>query len=172
MKQTILFGILLTFFLYGCNPEETAQIDTLNIRLLATGMSTGETTGTEYQINMIEGFRFEDGILKEKLTNLILDENGMLSLQPSQMYGDVYFIANASTAVQSSKLIIGETNIEDFLNITASIKDMAANGLAMTGHIQLNSNTTTATLTRSVSRIDLYSAHRNCSSVLQPMVRM
>lgn len=161
MKQTTLFGILLTFFLYGCNPEETVQIDTLNIRLLATGMSTGETTGTEYQINMIEGFRFEDGILKEKLTNLILDENGMLSLQPSQMYGDVYFVANASTAVPDSKLIVGETNIDDFLNITASIGDMTANGLAMTGHIQLSSNTTTATLTRSVSRIDLYSPFKN-----------
>ena len=160
-KQTIWLWILLIFCLYGCNQEETAQMGTLNIRLLATGMSTGETTDSEYQINEIEGFLFENGILKEKLTNLILGENGMLSLQPNQMYGDVYLIANASRAISNSKFIIGETNLEDFLNVTASIEDMTANGLTMTGHIQLNSNATTATLTRSVSRIDLYSPFKN-----------
>lgn len=131
----------------------------LKINFLASSMVTGETDDNECIINELEGFRFEDGLLKERFTNLQPDKSGSLNLQPEQMHGTLYFIANAASVIQNTRFIIGETSIEDFLNITANIESMTTNGVTMTGSVTLNQsfNTTTVTLIRSISRIDLFS---------------
>lgn len=161
MKYPIYLYTLLLFVFYGCYAEEkfSSQPATLNIQLLASNMSSGTAIPNEFQLNDVVGFRFENGVLKEQFSQLVPDENGMLNLQPTQMSGILYILANASSAIQNAGLKAEETHIEEFLNMTADTGAMTENGLTMSGHMQLDKNMGSAsvTLTRSVARIDISS---------------
>ena len=161
MKSIIGVCTLLLLFLCGCNAEDSIQQElpagTIGVRLVAMGMAEGETSNSESVVNEIEGFRFEDGMLREVFDRLSPDTEGVCHLQPLQMRGTVYFLANASDIVQKADLQVAKTTLEEFLDLQATASEMTASGIVMSGQIELSSDMTSASviLKRSVSRIDL-----------------
>lgn len=155
---------LLVLFFCSCSSDDNIQgtlpAGTVGVRLMAVGMAEGETSDAESRVNEVQGFRFEEGILEEIFDRLNPDADGTCHLQPLQMRGTVYFLANAADIIREASLQAGKTTLEEFLNLQATAKELTASGIVMTGQVELNREMTTATVTmkRSVSRIDLDSS--------------
>lgn len=152
---------LLILFFCSCNSDDNIQgtlpAGTVGVRLMAAGMAEGEASDAECRVNEVQGFRFEDGVLAEVFDRLNPDAEGVCHLQPLQMRGTVYFLANASDIIRKASLQTGQTTVDEFLNLQATAEELTASGIVMTGHVELNRETTSATVTmkRSVARIDL-----------------
>lgn len=155
---------LLVLFFCSCSSDDNIQgtlpAGTVGVRLMAVGMAEGETYDAESRVNEVQGFRFEEGILEEIFDRLNSDADGTCHLQPLQMRGTVYFLANAADIIRKASLQAGKTTLEEFLNLQATAKELTASGIVMTGQVELNREMTIATVTmkRSVSRIDLDSS--------------
>lgn len=130
---------------------------TVSVRLMTAGMSDGQASNAESAVNEVQGFRFEEGILEEIFDRLNPNNEGICRLQPLQMRGTVYFLANAADIIQKYSLQAGKTTLEEFLEMQADTDELTASGMVMTGHLELDRTTVSATaiLKRSVSRIDL-----------------
>ena len=161
MKNIIGVCTLLLLFLCGCSAEDSMQQElpegAIGVRLIAMGMAEGETSNSESVVNEVEGFRFEGGMLKEVFDRLNPDTEGVCHLQPLQMRGTVYFLANASDIIQKAALQVDKTTLEEFLDLQATASEMTASGIVMSGQIELSTDMTSTSviLKRSVLRIDL-----------------
>ena len=161
MKNIIGVCTLLLLFLCGCSAEDSMQQElpegAIGVRLIAMGMAEGETSNSESVVNEVEGFRFEGGMLKEVFDRLNPDTDGVCHLQPLQMRGTVYFLANASDIIQKAALQVDKTTLEEFLDLQATASEMTASGIVMSGQIELSTDMTSTSviLKRSVLRIDL-----------------
>lgn len=161
MKNIIGVCTLLLLFLCGCSAEDSMQQElpegTIGVRLIAMGMAEGETSNSESVVNEVEGFRFEGGMLKEVFDRLNPNTEGVCHLQPLQMRGTVYFLANASDIIQKAALQVDKTTLEEFLDLQATASEMTASGIVMSGQIELSTDMTSTSviLKRSVLRIDL-----------------
>lgn len=151
------------FFLMlcGCTAEEGVKgalsEGTVNVRLLASAMMEGEASDAECQVNEVTGFRFEDGVLKEIFDTLTSNAGGLYQLRPAEKKGTVYFLANAVPIIRHADFQVGGTSLEDFLNLVAAADEMTADGLVMSGCVDLDREGMewTVALKRSLARIDL-----------------
>jgi len=161
-----LIGVcsLMILFLCGCNSDNDIQgrlpEGTIGVRLIASGMAEGETSDAECRVNEVEGFRFEEGVLEEIFDRLNPDSEGTCHLQPLQMRGTVYFLANAGEIIRKAALQVGQTTLEEFLDLQATVDELTASGMVMTGRVELDREMISATVAmkRCVSRIDLDSS--------------
>ncbi len=153
---------VLTFTLCGCDASDLVSQPgsdgALAVRLAARGMSEGDATDAESQVNALVACRFEDGILSEVFESLLPDVDGVCHLRPSQMGGRVFFLANATDAVDVGALQPGVTTLEHFRQLEATVGDMTGQGILMTGMLTLSPDLplqVSLALERSVARIDL-----------------
>lgn len=147
----------------ACSSEELLQQageGIATVRLSVAGQALDSFSDTKSQINDIRGFRFEDGILVECFNRLQPDESGTIRLQPEQMRGTVCFLANASAIAEKSEWQPDVTTLDEFLATMATVDDMTAEGLVMTGKAELDKGNASLSvvLRRSVARIDLDSS--------------
>ena len=153
---------VLTFTLCGCDAfdlvSQPGSDGALAVRLAARGMSEGDATDAESQVNALVACRFENGILSEVFESLLPDADGVCHLRPSQMGGRVFFLANATDAVDVGALQPGVTTLEHFRQLEATVGDMTGQGILMTGMLTLSPDMplqVSLALERSVARIDL-----------------
>lgn len=103
---------LLVLFFCSCSSDDNIQgtlpAGTVGVRLMAVGMAEGETYDAESRVNEVQGFRFEEGILEEIFDRLNSDADGTCHLQPLQMRGTVYFLANAADIIRKASLQAGK----------------------------------------------------------------
>ncbi len=163
INQNFLWSVCL-FLLCACTSEDNLQNSflerTATIRLSISGETSDVFSHIESKISIIQGFRFEDGVLEECYDHLLPDETGTFRLQPSQMRGTVYFLANASDIVAKAGFKLGITTLDDFLSLKAMSDEMTSEGLVMAGKTELDEGkkSLSVILKRSVSRIDLDSS--------------
>lgn len=161
IKHTAWICILMISVFCSCNSNDDMQQPipegTVSVRLMTAGMSDGQASNAESAVNEVQGFRFEEGILEEIFDRLNPNNEGICRLQPLQMRGTVYFLANATDIIQKYSLQAGKTTLEEFLEMQADTDELTASGMVMTGHLELDRTTVSATaiLKRSISRIDL-----------------
>lgn len=109
-------------------------------------------------VGRVTGFRFEQGILRERLEGDPLD-GGVYRFYPAALAGEIRFVANVPQSVFGA-LEPGVATIEEFLDCDAAIGDMVADRVAMTGRMALPAaagGVPMVRMTRSVARIDLVS---------------
>lgn len=162
MKYILALASASLFLLCGCQHEDiqqTPQNGMFTIKFSRTGMTNGTADDTESQINTLNGYQFENGVLKETFSSLKVDAAGscQLDIDPSQ--GSLYFLANGDQAVSPESLKEGVTTLEEFLKQQATAENMVSDYVLMTGKADLDTETTSASvaLKRAVARIDLES---------------
>ncbi len=167
LKDIALASMLACAFA-GCESEEQAldrrPEGAVAVRIAPQGLSDGAASDGENAINTLRGFRFDGGVLEEILEGLSLDGEGVCHILPAQRTGTVYFWTNASEAVKGAGLKEGVTTEDEFLNLRATSEAMTAEGLLMTGRVELSealASPLTANLKRSVARVDLESLFEN-----------
>lgn len=155
-KITFFVSLLITA---GCRADHVDLEDNAEGVLSAKFfMTRGADVGID-AINHIYAYRFYNGMLEEIFPALKLDESNIISLKPSEMKGNVYFMVNADNVIPVLGFETGVTTEEQFLSSEASTEEMMGNGFLMTGRTSIDEQTTTVEigLKRALARIDISS---------------
>ena len=107
-----ILSALLLIFLYSCSDD----------RLSLLGTSAEETDAVEN----VSAYRFDDGMLAEVFDKLEPGTDGVVSLKPSAMSGNVYFMINAGNLVSGRGFEVGVTSESDFQAMTAGADEMVS----------------------------------------------
>lgn len=167
MKHILTLATAGLFLLNGCQQDNLQQVpDTkgmLSIHFSRAGMTNGTATDTESQINTLNGYYFENGLLKETYHALNVNEEGICQLDINHSQGSLYFLANGEKALASATLTDHVTTLEEFLSLTATAENMASDYVLMNGKTDLSANATavSVSLRRAVARIDLESSFQD-----------
>lgn len=126
--------------------------------------------GLSSEIDNISAFRFEDDILKEIISNIAINDEGVADMNLASTNGNLYFLANAAGIIEDNNFQADNTSEEDFLSIKSDIDGMSQRGITMTGKASLSgneNNNLTVAIRHSMARIDLesYSVDANVHSV-------
>ncbi|MBM6757432.1 FimB/Mfa2 family fimbrial subunit [Bacteroides mediterraneensis] len=161
MKYILALTSASLLLLSGCQQEDIRQTpDThgmLAVKFSKAGMINGTDADAESQIHTLNGYHFEDGILKETFSSLQMDAEGICHLDIAPMKGSLYFLANGEKAITPENLKEGVTTLEAFLKQQATAENMASESMLMTGKTELGTDDTSVSVTmkRAVARIDL-----------------
>lgn len=160
--------ISLLLLLWSCESHDNftteASEGTVAVRMATSSIADSNELEAETRIQHLQGFRFEDEILTEVFEQLTVDEEGICYLQPAQMRGNVYFYANATEATKELHFEAGTTTFNEFLQWKATAEAMTAEGITMTGQIELSAtipSQVSVPMERTVARIDLDSPFEN-----------
>lgn len=168
IKNKELGIISLLLLLWSCESHDNftteASEGTVAVRMATSSMANSNELEAETRIQHLQGFRFEDEILTEVFGQLAVDEEGICYLQPAQMRGNVYFLANATEATKNQYFETGITTFNEFLQWKATAEAMTTEGIAMTGQIELSAtipSQVSVPMERTIARIDLDSPFEN-----------
>lgn len=114
------------------------------------------------RILTIQGYRFEEEVLKEIITSFRAGEDGSYIFHPQRAEGEICLLANAGKVRNLQEVLPDVTTKSEFLKLSADKDELASEegGLAMSGWMDPNgisSGKSEVSLKRSVSRIDLSS---------------
>ena len=160
-----ILSALLLIFLYSCSDEKISSGissgDVVSARLSLLGTSAEETDAVEN----VSAYRFDDGILKEVFDTLEPGTDGIVSLKPSAMSGNVYFMINSGNLVSGRGFEIGVTSEADFQAMIAGADEMVSGGMFLSGMSTISRQTSSVAVVmkRSVARIDISSPINNLS---------
>lgn len=160
-----ILSALLLIFLYSCSDEKISSGissgDVVSARLSLLGTSAEETDAVEN----VSAYRFDDGILKEVFDTLEPGTDGIVSLKPSVMSGNVYFLVNAGEVLAGRGFETGVTSESDFQAMTAGADEMVSGGMFLSGMSTISRQTSSVAVAmkRSVARIDISSPINNLS---------
>ena len=158
-----ILSALLLIFLYSCSDERISSGnpsgDVVTARLSLLGTSAEETDAVEN----VSAYRFDDGILKEVFDVLEPGTDGIVSLKPSVMSGNVYFMVNAGDVLAARNFEIDVTSESDFQAMTAGADEMVSGGMFLSGMSAISRQTSSVAVAmkRSVARIDISSPIKN-----------
>lgn len=161
MKHIFALACISLLLFSGCQQDDIRQSQNdegmLTIQFSRTGMDEGTATDTESQIHTLNGYYFENGMLKETFPAIKINEDGTCVLYISHTKGSLYFLANSEKAVPAESLKEHVTTLEEFLKLKASSEDMVSEYILMNGKTDLNEETQLlpVSLQRAVARIDL-----------------
>ena len=149
----------------GCSENHLATgekaVPYAKFRLRPSAMDGG--AAEDGRIKDVTAYRFEDGLLMETMMLQAPDAAGICSFETDRMTGILHLIANASSLEAADALVPGESSIDDFLRMEASVAEMTEDGLMMTGSAVLGADAEPVTdmlMTRSVARLDISSAEK------------
>lgn len=152
-------GLLL---LAGCTrPDDTGTPSgntALRVRLTPEGM-TDAPSAPDATIGAVTACRFEQEILREVIAGAANDD-GTHTFRLTGLEGDLRFVATGDNRLLDD-LQTGVTSLDDFLARTATTEALTEGTLTMTGALTLPDElpaTMTASLRRSVARIDIATA--------------
>lgn len=148
--------------------DSTTVAEPLSVRFSMPNQQN--SGGLSSEIDNISAFRFEDNILKEVISNISINEEGVADINMASTRGNLYFLANAARIIEDSNFQVDNTSEEDFLSIKSDMEGMNHRGITMTGKADLTGNDDknfTVAIRHSVARIDLesYSVDANVHSV-------
>lgn len=161
MKHILTLASASLFLLNGCQQDNFQQAanheGTLTIHFSRNGMSNGTADDTQSRIHTLTGYYFENGLLKETLPSLKVNEEGICQVNIDHMQGSLYFLANSENAASAKGLTDNVTTLEEFMALKATAEEMASEQILMTGKTDLEAgtNSTPVSLQRAVARIDL-----------------
>lgn len=116
--------------------------------------------GLSSEIDNISAFRFEDNILREIISNISINDEGIADMNLVSTNGNLFFLANAAGIIEDNNFQVDNTSEEDFLSVKSDIGGMSQRGITMTGKASLTGgedNNLTVAIRHSVARIDLES---------------
>lgn len=164
MKKHILtLASACMIFFCGCQENEIETLQQGKLAVAFTRSVSPQENGNDpIVLNDVNGFRFEEGILKEIFPAIQPDQEGNCQLAPSQMRGTIYFLTNANAIIENIELQPEVTTETAFLQMKATADAMTANGFTMTGQTVLSTDNHSVTipLKRSVARIDIDSPYK------------
>lgn len=148
--------------------DSTTVAEPLSVRFSMPNQQN--SGGLSSEIDNISAFRFEDNILKEVISNISINEEGVADINMASTRGYLYFLANAARIIEDNNFQVDNTSEEDFLSIKSDMEGMNHRGITMTGKADLtgnDDNNLTVAIRHSVARIDLesYSVDANVHSV-------
>ena len=148
--------------------DSTTVAEPLSVRFSMPNQQN--SGGLSSEIDNISAFRFEDNILKEVISNISINEEGVADINMASTRGNLYFLANAARIIEDNNFQVDNTSEEDFLSIKSDMEGMNHRGITMTGKADLTGNDDknfTVAIRHSVARIDLesYSVDANVHSV-------
>ena len=158
-----ILSALLLIFLYSCSddsiPSGNSSGDVVAARLSLLSTSGSETDAVEN----VSAYRFDGGILTEVFDTLEPGTDGVVSLKPSAMSGNVYFMINAGNLVSGRGFEVGVTSESDFQAMIAGADEMVSGGMFLSGMSTINRQTSSVAVAmkRSVARIDISSPINN-----------
>lgn len=109
-----------------------------------------------HRINEITALRFSNGILSEIISDCVPDNRGICILNFEEQTGTLYLLANAKEFCKRVGITHG-MSAEEFTALKATREEMTTDGLMMISQSTLTGHKTTATLNRTVARIDVVS---------------
>lgn len=155
--------MLLTACANDGTPLRPSASGAVTVRLRAEapdGLQSGSAADPESEIRTVTGYRFEEGVLREVIAGAASDSEGCYTFSSAELRGELRLAVNAAGVESLAAVVPGETTLDRFLTLEASLAEMTADGLTMTGSLSLDgagSALRTVTLRRSVARIDLLS---------------
>lgn len=163
-----VFLIALCAFTADDFRDSTTVAEPLSVRFSMPNQQN--SGGLSSEIDNISAFRFEDNILKEVISNISINEEGVADINMASTRGNLYFLANAARIIEDNNFQVDNTSEEDFLSIKSDMEGMNHRGITMTGKADLtgnDDNNLTVAIRHSVARIDLesYSVDANVHSV-------
>ena len=160
-----ILSALLLISLYSCSDDSissgNSSGDVVAARLSLLSTSAAETDAVEN----VSAYRFDGGILTEVFETLEPGTDGVVSLKPSAMSGNVYFMINAGNLVSGRGFEVGVTSELDFQAMTAGADEMVSGGMFLSGMSTISRQTSSVAVAmkRSVARIDISSPINNLS---------
>lgn len=157
-KLTIYIYSLVTLMLAVACVNE---IDTLDVKdgavtvNFATTRLSGDNNGqTDATINVINGYRFDNGLLKEVYSEIKTDASGNALVKLPERKGTVYFIANRN---HNEEWKVDLTSLEEFTDEITHGQEWEADNLPMTGILTVDGigRKASVSMKRAVARLDI-----------------
>lgn len=118
--------------------DSTTVAEPLSVRFSMPNQQN--SGGLSSEIDNISAFRFEDNILKEVISNISINEEGVADINMASTRGNLYFLANAARIIEDNNFQVDNTSEEDFLSIKPDMEGMNHRGITMTGKADLTGN--------------------------------
>lgn len=159
MKYILALASASLFLLCGCQHEDFEQTKNVENVVTVQFSRTGTATDTDSQIHTLNGYYFENGLLKETFQSLKTNDEGICQIHINHMQGSLYFMANGTEIASTKNLTENVTTLEQFLKLKATADEMTSPYVLMNGQAELSSGTTSVNidLQRAAARIDLES---------------
>lgn len=157
-KLTIYIYCLVALMLaVACeNKVETLDIKdgTVTVNFAATRMSGDSNGQTDATINVINGYRFDGGLLKEVYSGIKTDVSGNALVKLPERKGTVYFIANSNP---NEEWKVDETTLEEFSGEIIDGQEWSTDNLPMTGVLTVDGigRKASVSMKRAAARLDV-----------------
>ena len=151
--------LMPSLLLLGLSTSCSEQFPALETTDGTVSMQLALTDDGPADLNEVAAWRFDDGILKEKLLPVGSTSGESLTFSPEARSGVLHLLINSSGLSSLAAMTPGSTREEEFLQLTAPANEMTSNGLLMTGSLHLhpsNPEVATVKIQRSVARIDIH----------------
>ena len=152
MKKYLRPILLMAVLISGCSPsDERPQADlheALTVKMDVDGQDVYD----------VSALRFESGVLREVLPLEKSYGDNIYILEPSEISGRLYLLANSSALAAVDGFIPGDVTEEELMGLTASCGGDDRAGLLMTGSLELRDNvagTLPVSMRRTVARMDV-----------------
>lgn len=158
--------------LFACSADDfrdtTNVAEPLSVKLSLPNQQNA--AGLSSEINNISAFRFEGNILKEIISNISINDEGIADLNLASIGGNLFFLANAGRIIEDNDFQVGITSEEELLSIKSDAAGMNYRGMTMTGKVSLTGeedSNLTVFIKHSMARVDLesYSVDAKVNSV-------
>lgn len=166
-RHNLCAAVFLSLLAAACTNDEAtnrpAASATVQVRL-QTAAPDGEfplgEADSESEIRTVTAYRFEQGLLREVIEGRPAAGEGCYTFSSAELRGELHLAVNAAGIGALTALTPGESTLGELLACEASLAEMTADGLTMTGSLTLGAQTSAVvpvTLRRSMARIDLLS---------------
>lgn len=167
-RHNFCAAVLLSLLAAACTNHEDSEglpaaSATVQVRLRAAApdgeLPLGEAD-PESEIRTVTAYRFEEGLLREVIEGRPTAGEGCYTFSSAELRGELRLAVNAASIDALAALTPGESTLGELLASEASLAEMTAEGLAMTGSLTLETPTSAVVpviLRRSVARLDLLS---------------
>ena len=139
----------------------------IEVRLAVSGTSWPDGlhgNADENTIGELKAYIIEGGVLKAISDPQPGNDDGVYVIGTDGSSGMIYLVANAASVEGLSSAVPGKTTSEELLDTYASMDDMQASGLVMTGTVSIGDayhGTADVKMYRSVARIDVSSFEKD-----------
>lgn len=128
--------------------------EAMTVNFSATKLAGDADGQSDASLNVINGYRFANGLLKEIYAGVKTDASGNGVIKLNEKEGSIYFIANASP---NEEWMTGTTTLEEFTAEIVDGQEWGSDNLPMTGVLELDSVGTNVSVNmkRAVARLDV-----------------
>lgn len=152
-----IYCLVALMLVVACDKEDDAlgvEQGTMTVNFAATRLAGDANGQPDATINLINGYRFDGGLLKEVYAGIQTDASGNAVIKLAERKGTVYFIANANP---NAEWATGVTTLDEFTAEITGEQDWRTDNLPMTGVLILEDAGTKASVSmkRAVARLDV-----------------